>query len=165
MRQYTETACSDPDFVAKHLGPDNNDDRKILYEDPDLRFCILAHVYKGQKNSNPHDHGPSWAVYGQVAGVTEMTDWRLLAKPAERRARQGRKDAELRAHARHRARLQRRRAAFAGARGRHKADPHRGPGPHQGEARQVRGRGLTLQRQVAAHPFGGRTAIASTSSR
>ena len=71
----------DPDFVAKHLGPDNNDDRKILYEDPDLRFCILAHVYKGEKNSNPHDHGPSWAVYGQVAGVTEMTDWRLLEKP------------------------------------------------------------------------------------
>ena len=63
-RQYTERACSDPDFVAKHLGPDNHDDRKILYEDPDLKFCILAHVYKGHKNSNPHDHGPSWAVYG-----------------------------------------------------------------------------------------------------
>jgi hypothetical protein len=83
VRQYTEKACSDPDFVAKHLGPDNNDDRKILYEDPDLKFCILAHVYKGQKNSNPHDHGPSWAVYGQVAGVTEMTDWRLLQKPTD----------------------------------------------------------------------------------
>ena len=83
VRQYTERACSDPDFVARHLGPDANDDRKILYEDPDLKFCILAHVYKGEKNSNPHDHGPSWAVYGQVAGVTEMTDWRLLQKPAD----------------------------------------------------------------------------------
>ena len=83
VRQYTERACSDPDFVAKHLGPDATDDRKILYEDPDLKFCILAHVYKGEKNSNPHDHGPSWAVYGQVAGVTEMTDWRLLQKPAD----------------------------------------------------------------------------------
>ena len=81
VRQYTEKACADPEFAATYLGPDNNDDRKILYEDPDLRFCILAHVYKGQKNSNPHDHGPSWAIYGQVAGVTEMTDWRLLAKP------------------------------------------------------------------------------------
>jgi hypothetical protein len=81
VRQYTERACSDPDFVAKHLGPDNHDDRKILYEDPDLKFCILAHVYKGEKNSNPHDHGPSWAVYGQAAGVTEMTDWRLVTKP------------------------------------------------------------------------------------
>ena len=81
VRQYTERACADPDFTAKHLGPDNHDDRKILYEDPDLKFCILAHVYKGQKTSNPHDHGPSWAVYGQAEGVTEMTDWRLLAKP------------------------------------------------------------------------------------
>ena len=80
-RQYTEKACSDPDFVAKHFGPDNNDDRKILYQDPDLRFCILAHVYKGKKVSAPHDHGPSWAVYGQVVGITEMTDWRLLQKP------------------------------------------------------------------------------------
>ena len=113
MRQYTERACSDPDFVAKHLGPDNNDDRKILYEDPDLRFCILAHVYKGEKNSNPHDHGPSWAVYGQVAGVTEMTDWRLLEKPQNGAPGKVEKVRDLRAHARHRARLQRRRAAFA----------------------------------------------------
>ncbi len=80
-RRYTERACSDPEFVAKYLGPDAKDDRKTLYEDPDLRFCILAHVYRGQKNSAPHDHGPSWAVYGQVAGITEMSDWRLLKKP------------------------------------------------------------------------------------
>jgi len=81
VRQYTEKACSDPAFACQYLGPDAQDDRKILYEDPDLRFCILAHVYKGQKNSAPHDHGPSWAVYGQVAGVTEMNEWRLLKKP------------------------------------------------------------------------------------
>ena len=48
---------------------------------PKLGFCILAHVYRGMKNSQPHDHGPSWAVYSQVAGVTEMTDWRLVQKP------------------------------------------------------------------------------------
>jgi predicted metal-dependent enzyme (double-stranded beta helix superfamily) len=82
VRQFTERACADADFVARHLGPDNTDDRKILYEDPELKFCILAHVYRGERISPPHDHGPSWAVYGQVAGTTEMTDWRLLAKPA-----------------------------------------------------------------------------------
>ncbi len=32
-------------------------ERRILYEDPDLHFCILAHVYKGAKSSSPHDHG------------------------------------------------------------------------------------------------------------
>jgi hypothetical protein len=82
VRQYTERACSDPDFIAGYLGPDADAERRILYEDPDLHFCILAHVYKGAKNSAPHDHGPSWAIYSQVAGVTEMTDWRLVEKPA-----------------------------------------------------------------------------------
>ena len=78
----SERASTDPEFVAHHLGPDADAERKVLYEDPDLRFCILAHVYKGAKNSSPHDHGPSWAVYCQVAGITEMTDWKLLEKPA-----------------------------------------------------------------------------------
>jgi hypothetical protein len=83
VRQYTSKASKDPDFVAKYLGPDETSDRKILYEDPDLHFCILAHFYRGAKGSQPHDHGPSWAVYCQVAGITEMTDWRLLEKPAD----------------------------------------------------------------------------------
>jgi hypothetical protein len=82
VRQYTERACADADFKARHFGPGAVEDRKILYEDPELKFCILAHVYKGERNSSPHDHGPSWAIYGQVEGVTEMTDWRLLQKPA-----------------------------------------------------------------------------------
>ena len=83
VRKCVEKACSDADFVAKYLGPDNDSERKILYEDPDLRFCILAHVFKGARGSNPHDHGPSWAIYGQAKGVTEMTDWRCLEKPAD----------------------------------------------------------------------------------
>lgn len=83
VRQYTAKASTDPDFVASYLGPDADKDRHILYEDPDLQFCILAHVYKGAKNSSPHDHGPSWAVYCQVAGVTEMTEWKLIQKPAD----------------------------------------------------------------------------------
>jgi predicted metal-dependent enzyme (double-stranded beta helix superfamily) len=85
VRQYTAKASADPDFVAKYLGPDADAERKILYEDPQLHFCILAHVYRGAKHSQPHDHGPSWAVYSQVAGVTEMTDWRLLQKPIDGR--------------------------------------------------------------------------------
>jgi hypothetical protein len=83
VRQFTEKACADPEFVAQHLGPNAQDERKIIYEDPDLHFCILAHVYKGAKTSSPHDHGPSWAIYGQAGGVTEMTDWKLLEKPAD----------------------------------------------------------------------------------
>ena len=82
VRTCVSKACADDEFVKTHLGPDNSEERKKLYEDPDLGFCIFAHVYKGAKNSNPHDHGPSWAIYGQAAGSTDMTEWRKLSEPA-----------------------------------------------------------------------------------
>lgn len=56
-------------------------ERKLLYEDPQLGFCILAHRYTDAKHSPPHDHGPSWAIYGQVDGETVMTDWQLVEAP------------------------------------------------------------------------------------
>ena len=72
-----QDVLKDESFVAKHLD-DTTPERKILYEDPDLGFCILAHRYDGAKESNPHDHGPSWAIYGQAKGETAMNDWELL---------------------------------------------------------------------------------------
>jgi hypothetical protein len=72
-----QNVLQDDDFVATHLGDDVSE-RKILYEDPELGFCILAHVNHGAKTSPPHDHGPSWAIYGQARGVTEMTEWALV---------------------------------------------------------------------------------------
>ena len=57
---------------------DNTPERHLLYEDPELGFCILAHNYQGAKGSSPHDHGPSWAIYGQVCGETQMSDWELV---------------------------------------------------------------------------------------
>jgi len=68
----------DQDFI-KATFDDNTPERKILHEDPELGFCILAHQYKGPKESPPHDHGPSWAIYGQVAGETAMSDWELVS--------------------------------------------------------------------------------------
>ena len=53
-------------------------ERKIIYEDPQLGFCILAHDYTGPKDSGPHDHGPSWAIYGQARGETTMADYKLV---------------------------------------------------------------------------------------
>lgn len=67
----------DRQFVATHLN-DQTPERKILYEDPELGFCVLAHYYQGAKESPPHDHGPSWAIYGQAQGETEMSDYELL---------------------------------------------------------------------------------------
>jgi predicted metal-dependent enzyme (double-stranded beta helix superfamily) len=72
-----QEVLQDDEFVATHLG-DDVPERKVLYEDPELGFCILAHVNRGAKTSPPHDHGPTWAIYGQARGVTEMTDWELV---------------------------------------------------------------------------------------
>ena len=72
--ELVRKACADGEFVAKHL-PDDGPERKILYEDPEFKFCILAHVHHGAKESPPHDHGPTWAIYGQAAGETVMSDW------------------------------------------------------------------------------------------
>src|SRR5258708_5047303 len=48
--------------------------------DPELGCCICGHVYDGVANGSPHDHGSSWAIYGQAVGVTEMTDWKIVEK-------------------------------------------------------------------------------------
>jgi len=74
----------DDNFVKTHLG-DDVPERKILYEDPELGFCILGHVHHDAKGSNPHDHGPSWAIYGQARGETVMTDYACVARPGEGR--------------------------------------------------------------------------------
>ena len=72
----------DDAFVTRHLG-DEVPERQILYQDPALGFCILAHNYRGAKESAPHDHGPSWAIYGQARGETVMSDWAVLEPAAE----------------------------------------------------------------------------------
>jgi hypothetical protein len=75
-------ALADAAFVATHLRdrPMGAPPREVVYEDPELGFCICSHVYDGRAHGAPHDHGSSWAVYGQAAGTTEMTDWRILKK-------------------------------------------------------------------------------------
>jgi predicted metal-dependent enzyme (double-stranded beta helix superfamily) len=75
-------ALTDREFVADHLKDRaaGSNPREILYEDPQLGFCICGHVYDSGASGSPHDHGSSWAIYGQAAGVTEMTDWKIVAK-------------------------------------------------------------------------------------
>jgi len=58
-----EDVLKDEAFVARHLG-DSAPERHVLYEDPELGFAILGHVYRDAKQSAPHDHGPTWAIYG-----------------------------------------------------------------------------------------------------
>ncbi|PYM41197.1 MAG: hypothetical protein DME12_12590 [Candidatus Rokuibacteriota bacterium] len=72
-----QDVLKDEAFIATHLG-DGVSERKIIYEDPQLGFCVLAHVYRSARESPPHDHGPSWAIYGQARGETVMTDWAIV---------------------------------------------------------------------------------------
>jgi len=76
VRNLLEKALADRSFVMAHLGPHNTSLKTTLYEDPGLGFCILAHVLSSMDVGKPHDHGASWAIYGQAAGCTEMTEWR-----------------------------------------------------------------------------------------
>ena len=74
LRKCIEKACADPAFVEQVFG-DNEEERLPIYEDERHGFTILAHVMHGPRESMPHDHGASWAIYGQAQGVTTMTDW------------------------------------------------------------------------------------------
>lgn len=74
---------SDKEFIARHLTADQCRPRKVLYEDPELGFCICGHVYETAAHGAPHDHGSSWAIYGLAVGDTEMTDWRIVERGDE----------------------------------------------------------------------------------
>lgn len=75
-----EKVLHDQAFIAAHLTAEQCKPRKVLYEDPELGFCICGHVYEKPAHGQPHDHGPSWAIYGLAVGDTEMTDWRVVQK-------------------------------------------------------------------------------------
>ena len=84
-----EQLLKDPRFVAAMV-TDATPERQVLYEDAELGFCILAHQDKGAKDSPPHDHGPSWAIYGQAKGETDMTDYAMVAPASPDKAGQAR---------------------------------------------------------------------------
>jgi hypothetical protein len=76
-------ALVDKEFVAAHLTEEQCKPRKVLYEDPEMGFCICGHVNPGAAKSAPHDHGMSWAIYGQAVGETVMTDWLIVKRAQE----------------------------------------------------------------------------------
>ncbi len=57
--KIVEKVLRDEEFIAKHLTADQCKPRKVLYEDPDLGFCICGHVYQDASVGAPHDHGPA----------------------------------------------------------------------------------------------------------
>ncbi len=70
-----ERLLKNEDFVAKYCGDDQPTGIKVLYEDPDLGFQVLSHIMGKARVSPPHDHGTSWAIYGQAKQYTDMIEW------------------------------------------------------------------------------------------
>ena len=79
---YLKQLLIDQDAI-NNLVPITAGERDLLYKDPDLGFCILAHNYSGPKTAPPHDHGPSWAIYAQVRGETEMCEYDLVQQATD----------------------------------------------------------------------------------
>ena len=77
-----QEALKDEKFISTYIN-DDTADRQVIYEDPELGFCVCAHVNREAREANPHDHGSSWAIYGQAFGETEMSDWEVIEAAAE----------------------------------------------------------------------------------
>ena len=78
VRVNLEKLLGEVDFIAAHCGPNAEPGIRTIYKDAETGFTVLVHVYEAGKTGPPHDHGTSWAVYGQAAEFTDMTVWRRL---------------------------------------------------------------------------------------
>jgi predicted metal-dependent enzyme (double-stranded beta helix superfamily) len=75
VRLHLERLLANQDFVRQYCGDDVPQGLKLLYEDKDLGFQVLAHINDKARVSPPHDHGASWAIYGQATKYTDMIEW------------------------------------------------------------------------------------------
>lgn len=75
VRTKLELLLVDPDFCAEWLGREAEARVRQIHEDAELGFCVLVYNMTAPRTSPPHDHGSSWAVYGQAEGHTDMTLW------------------------------------------------------------------------------------------
>jgi predicted metal-dependent enzyme (double-stranded beta helix superfamily) len=75
VRVLLERLLQDKDFVAKYCSDNVPAGLHVLHDDSELGFQILAHLNEKARVSPPHDHGESWAIYGQAVSFTDMTDW------------------------------------------------------------------------------------------
>jgi predicted metal-dependent enzyme (double-stranded beta helix superfamily) len=76
VRSNLEKLLHNDAFVEEYCGDKAERGLKVLYEDPELKFQVLAHINDKARVSPPHDHGASWAIYGQAKLWTDMTEWK-----------------------------------------------------------------------------------------
>ena len=78
VREHLENLLQNKDFVAETCGPQAEVGVHQIYRDPELDFVVLAHINDAPRQSPPHDHGSSWAIYGQASEYTDMTEYERL---------------------------------------------------------------------------------------
>lgn len=76
VRRNLERLLGEDAFVAAHCGQDAEAGIRTIFRDEETGFNVLVHIYEAGKKGPPHDHGTSWAVYGQAREHTDMTFWR-----------------------------------------------------------------------------------------
>lgn len=76
VRLNLEKLLANPAFIRQYAGDGLPHGVKTLYEDAKLGFLVLAHINDKARVSPPHDHGASWAIYGQATKYTDMIEWR-----------------------------------------------------------------------------------------
>jgi predicted metal-dependent enzyme (double-stranded beta helix superfamily) len=75
VRLNLERLLQNKDFIEECCGDNAPRGLNVLYDDPDLGFQVLAHINEKARVSPPHDHGESWAIYGQAVKYTDMSEW------------------------------------------------------------------------------------------
>jgi predicted metal-dependent enzyme (double-stranded beta helix superfamily) len=75
VRVKLEQLLANKDFLEEYCGDQVPRGLNLLYEDKDLGFQVLAHINDKARVSPPHDHGHSWAIYGQATKYTDMIEW------------------------------------------------------------------------------------------
>jgi len=83
VRRSLARLLANATFVERTCGAAAKPGLHLLHEDAELGFQVLAHINEKPRVSPPHNHGESWAVYGQATGYTDMTEFRRLDDGAD----------------------------------------------------------------------------------
>lgn len=78
IRDRLAELLKNQEFTAAHCAPERARGTYTLYHDPETDFHVLSHCFDNGSKSPPHDHGKSWAIYGQVRHHTDITTWKRL---------------------------------------------------------------------------------------
>jgi predicted metal-dependent enzyme (double-stranded beta helix superfamily) len=78
IAQRLQDLLADDAFVHATFDDDTPAGKRVLCVDAATGFRVLAHVHAAGKAGAPHDHGASWAVYGNARGRTDMTEYRRV---------------------------------------------------------------------------------------